>query len=165
MRLSHLSTLPIAVGLAVSASALGVYLGNSAVAGINPAYFGDPEPRFHADLAPNRSPDWAQVQVSEYQQAGLIEGLGDGCVGCRTWPEEYVPAVAEDFEAVEDDWQSHTRYPPEARSAAMVVAEDPEVERIERYAAYPVSAEEWQSDQPAEDDGEYYADGGQPGED
>ena len=165
MRISHLSTLPVAVGLAISASALGVYLGNSAVAEINPVYFGDPEPRFHAGLAPYRSPDWAQVQVNEYQQAGLIEGLGDGCVGCRTWPEEYVPAIAEDFESVEDEWDSHTRYPPEAQQAAMVAAEDPELERVERYATYPVSADDGWPERPVEEEGEAYADGGRFGGD
>ena len=53
------TTLPIMAGLSILGAALGVTLGHSAIAEINPAYFNEAEDSFHADLVPYRSPDWA----------------------------------------------------------------------------------------------------------
>jgi hypothetical protein len=137
-------TLPIVAGLSILGTAFGVHLGRSAVAEINPAYFSEPETRFHADLVPYRAPDWAQVQVTEYQDAALAQGLGTGCVGCREYPEEYFPAHDSAVDGYEDGGAASIQYAatetyqgePEAADP------DPEWEQVVRYASYPVSAEE-----------------------
>jgi hypothetical protein len=88
------TTLPVLAGLSILGAALGVNLGRSAVAEINPAYYQEPEEHFHADLVPYRSPDWAQAQAAGYQAAQqpvVIGDLGSGCIGCRDYPVEYYP--------------------------------------------------------------------------
>src|SRR5688500_19159267 len=48
----------------------------------------------YTTLFRSRSPDWAQVHQAEYraaQQPVIVGELGSGCVGCRTYPVEYVP--------------------------------------------------------------------------
>ena len=148
--MTHPTRLPILAGLAIVGTALSVHLGRSAIAEIDPAYFRDPEVPFHADLVPHRGPDWAQVQVREYQQAGLNDGLGDGCVGCRDYPEEYVPQPDPAVEGDGGGWAAGSAQPAEA-----VFVEEParesRWERVERYASYPVSAEEEAADPAAEE--------------
>jgi hypothetical protein len=135
-------TLPLVAGLAIVGAAGGVSLGRSAIAEINPAYFTDPEVPFHADLSPYRSPDWAQVQAAEYQQEIVPEGLGSGCVGCVPLPAVYLPE--------QGTWSGGYEEPPVVRIAgykeasaagAEPLPRDPEVERIERYASYPITEE------------------------
>jgi hypothetical protein len=134
-------TLPILVGLAVVGTATGVHLGRSAIAEIDPAYFSEPEVPFHADLVPYRSPDWAQVQAAEYERAGSLEGLGSGCVGCRDYPEEYYPRPDPAVDGYADGQAASIAYEP-AQTILVEAAPDPGRERVERYAHYPVSAEE-----------------------
>jgi hypothetical protein len=142
-RMPHPLTLPVVAGLALLGTGAGLWLGNSAISQINPVYYSEAEDRFHADLVPYRSPDWAQVQVTEYQDAGLIEGLGSGCIGCRTWPEEYVPRSDPGMDGVEDGWAASTAYSPTEVQAALAEApDDPEWEQVGRYASYQVSADE-----------------------
>jgi hypothetical protein len=132
-------TLPALAGLSIVGMALGVHLGRSAVAEINPAYFTEPEVPFHADMVPGGTPDWAQVQVTEYQKTGLVEGLGSGCIGCRDYPIDYVPetdpAIEESVDGVEDGWSASSGEPIQA-----ALVEDPAIqagrERIERYSGY-----------------------------
>lgn len=140
------TTLPIMAGLSILGAALGITLGKSAVAEINPAYFNEAEDDFHADLVPYRSPDWAQVHRAEYraaQQPVLIHDLGSGCVGCRTYPVAYVPRHDP---AVDLAVEGELLRAPEPTNAPAVVesapAADPDRERIVRYASYPVSSEE-----------------------
>ncbi|HEX8511624.1 MAG TPA: hypothetical protein VF688_00805, partial [Allosphingosinicella sp.] len=63
------TTLPVLAGLSILGAALGITLGKSAVAEINPAYFNEAEDDFHADLVPNRGSDWAQAHQAEYRTA------------------------------------------------------------------------------------------------
>jgi hypothetical protein len=147
IRMPHPLTLTTLAGLAAAGSVTGVYLGRSAVAEINPAYYDEPETRFHADLAPHRP----GFEAPQLHRAGALSpadragALGSGCVGCRTYPEEYYP--------VHDS--SVDKYQP--GYAAMIEAPDPqpavsepdprEKERaadfaaVERYAGYPVAEE------------------------
>lgn len=139
------TTLPIVAGLALIGSALGVSLGRSAIAEINPAYFSDPEVPFHGDLVPNRGTDWAQVQALEYQQAGAADGLGTGCVGCRAFPAEYLPQHEPAVDGYQDGWAASA--PVSAPASAEVWAEekaepDPARADIVRYASYRVSEDE-----------------------
>jgi hypothetical protein len=138
------TTLPIMAGLAILGAAAGVNLGRSAVADINPAYFNEAEDSFHADLVPYRSPDWAQVQASEYraaQQPVLVGDLGGGCIGCRPYPVEYVPRHAPAMDGYQDGYAASAPQP-----AQVIVLEtpppDPARERIQLYSSYPVSSDE-----------------------
>ena len=138
------TTLPIVAGLSILGAAAGVNLGRSAIADINPAYFTEPETRFHADLVPYRSPDWAQVQAAEYraaQQPVLVTGLGGGCIGCRDYPVEYYPRHDPAVDGYEDGYAASAPQP-----AQVVIVEtpaaDPAREQVQRYASYQVSSDE-----------------------
>ena len=138
------TTLPVMAGLSILGAALGITLGKSAVAEINPAYFNEAEDDFHADLVPNRGSDRAQAHQAEYraaQQPVLVGELGSGCVGCRDYPVAYVPR----HDPAVDPYASGEllRAPePTIVTVAAAQAPDPAREQIVRYASYPVSAEE-----------------------
>jgi hypothetical protein len=161
--MAHPLTLPTVAGLALLGSATGIYLGNSAISQINPAYYSEPETRFHSDLTPYRSPDWAQVQVTEYGDAGLIEGLGTGCIGCRAYPEEYIPrhdpAIdGATMDGTQDGWSASTGVSPAEVQAAVAEAPiEPEWQQVQRYAAYQVGADSRTGDR-ADDAAEAAAD-------
>ena len=147
----HSLTLPILAGLSLMGAGGGIYLGRSAVAEINPAYFGQAEDSFHADLVPYRSPDWAQVQAAEFHQAPVVGGLGSGCIGCRDYPVEYVPRQDPAIEvyaggatATADQAQALLTAPEPTEASR-----DAEHERVEIYASYPVRSE--QASAPAEE--------------
>jgi hypothetical protein len=139
------TTLPIMAGLAILGAAAGVNLGRSAISEINPAYFSEPEESFHADLAPYRSPDWAQVQASEYraaQQPVLVGDLGSGCIGCRDYPVEYVPRHDSAVDGYSDGYAASAPQPAQIVIVETPAAPDPARERIQAYASYPVSSDE-----------------------
>jgi hypothetical protein len=139
------TTLPVMAGLSILGAALGITLGKSAVAEINPAYFNEAEDDFHADLVPYRGPDSAQVHPVGYlaaQQPVIVGELGSGCIGCRTYPVEYIP---QHDPAVDRYVEGGTLTAPEPTyvdGVATAAAPDPDRERIVRYASYPVSSEE-----------------------
>src|SRR3954447_25244193 len=85
--------LPLIAGLSIAGAAVGVQLGHSAISEIDPSLFSEPEERFHAGLAPYRSPDWAQVQQAEYAQPEVVAQpeVPPACIGCVTWPIELGP--------------------------------------------------------------------------
>lgn len=136
-------TLSSMTALALAGTGLGLYLGKSAVAEINPAYFGSAasETRFHSDLVAKR-PTWDNPPAV-LQNAALTTGYGTGCVGCRAYPEEYFPvhdpAVDENF----DQATSNTdRIIEEAELEIAEMARRAQLASVERYAHYPVSDEE-----------------------
>ena len=138
------TTLPMVAGLSILGAALGITFGRSAVAEINPAYFSEAEDDFHADLVPNGSPDWAQVQQTEYraaQQPVMVGELGSGCIGCRDYPVAYVPRHDPAVDLYSGGYEAS-----EAQPAQIVIVEtpapDPAREQIQRYSSYPVSSEE-----------------------
>lgn len=143
--MAHWMTLPVAATLAIGGTGLGVFLGQTAVAEIDPVYFSSPSSgsRFHADLSPNPgSRDWSNRPLPEVQQASFHD-----CVGCRTYPEEYRPTTDPDFEAYV---ASYAMAEPEMiiddvdrEIAAMTrhAAIDAEFETVARYTDYPVDAE------------------------
>jgi len=136
------TTLPIMAGLSILGAALGVTLGKSAIAEINPAYFNEAEDDFHADLVPYQSPGWAQAsQYQGAQQPVVVGELGSGCIGCRTYPVEYVPRhdPAVDYYAEGELLRAPE---PTVVTVAQAPAPDPARERIQAYASYPVSSEE-----------------------
>ena len=132
--------------LAAAGSVTGVYLGRSAIAEINPAYYDEPETRFHADMVPN-PPDFdAPVTRAGYlTQAERQRALGSGCVGCRTYPEEYYPV----HDSSVDKYQpGYAEMEEAAAPQPAVYAPDPQEEAraadfaaVERYASYRVVEE------------------------
>jgi hypothetical protein len=139
--MAYATTLPVLAGLSLLGAAVGVHLGRSAIAEINPAYFSSPETRFHADLAPHRSSDWAQVQAAEYEAAQQVDGLGDGCVNCRDYPEEYYPRHEPAADGYADGWSASAAAEP-VEVVFVETAPDPAWQQVERYAGYAVSADE-----------------------
>lgn len=138
------TTLPVMAAISILGAALGITLGKSAVAEINPAYFNEAEDDFHADLVPARGSDWAQVRQAEYraaQQPVLVGELGTGCVGCRDYPVAYVPKhdPAVDLYAEGELLRAPE---PTVVTVAAATAPDPDRERVQLYASYPVSSEE-----------------------
>lgn len=132
--------------LALAGTGLGLHLGKSAIDEINPAYFSTPMPgsRFHADLVPN-SPD--RNSAPGLRDAAFSSAYAVECVGCRTYPEEYVPVPDISVQAFADD------YAAEDISYAVDIIEDVDREIAEvarraaretvaRYAHFPVSSEE-----------------------
>jgi hypothetical protein len=137
------TTLPVMAGLSILGAALGITLGKSAIAEINPAYFNEAEDEFHADLVPYRSSDWAQVQQAEYraaQQPVIVGALGTGCVGCADYPVAYVPRHDPAVDLYSDGETLRAPEPTVVTVAA--AAPDPDRERVQLYASYPVSSEE-----------------------
>jgi hypothetical protein len=86
--MAHPLTLPTVGLLAVAGIGAGIHLGYSAIAEINPMYFSQPPTRFHADLSANRPLDSAPPALLPQTKDAA---LGTGCIGCRTFPEEYYP--------------------------------------------------------------------------
>jgi len=81
--------LPIAGALAIAGIGAGIHLGHSALAEINPIYYQTVPTRFHSDLVPNSSSTPAPIAALAQTEAGAA--LGNGCIGCRAYPEEYIP--------------------------------------------------------------------------
>jgi hypothetical protein len=147
------TTLPIMAGLSILGAALGVGLGRSAIAEINPAYFNEAEDSFHADLVPYRSPDWAQVHSAEYraaQQPVIVGELGSGCIGCRDYPVEYVPRHDPLVDRYVEGGLLRAPEPTNVATVETPPAADPERERIQLYSSYRVSSEEPSPAAPAE---------------
>jgi hypothetical protein len=134
-------TLPILAVLAMGGAGGGAWLGSSAIAEIDPAYFRDGEVSFHADRVPYRPPAGSEMQPGQLTDAATIEGLGDGCLRCGAEPVQLLSAPAP---TVYDDGWGRTSYAA-AEAAPAVLAEekpDPELERVARYASYPITVEE-----------------------
>ena len=107
--MAHSMMLPAVGAMLLAGVGAGVQLGHSAIAEINPIYFQDPPTRFHADLSPYRlshSPPRPMAAESDPL------AYGTGCIGCRTYPEEYYP--------VQDELPSDyaAAYPEEVQAAA-----------------------------------------------
>lgn len=145
--MAHPLTIPTLAVLAVAGSATGVYLGKAAVSEINPVYYSERPATFHGDLVPYRPQAASEVAVYRAGQltpAEMAQALGTGCVGCRTYPEEYVPQqdpAVEPYRSAELQREAprlelavyEPRQEQEERAA--------DIATVERYADYPVAAE------------------------
>lgn len=135
-------TIPVLTGLALVGIVSGMTLGKAAIADINPAYFSDPPSRFHADRTPQPlDMNQPQLALQDARTAGG-EGLGTGCFGCSGASEYYAaPAIVTYTESWTADAQraaAPTAYAP----VEAAPAPDPEIERIVRYASYPLTEEQ-----------------------
>lgn len=136
--------LPTAAGLCLVGAAFGVYLGNASIDEINPAYLESEErsSRFYADLTPQGYRDWASVHKAEYKAVERGTDLGAGCVGCRTYPEEGFYLVHRaSLGKSEMEW-AEVADEPAVQPLAETREPDPAIEQIERYASFPVTADE-----------------------
>ena len=144
--MAHPLTLPTIAVLSLVGAGIGIHLGNASVAEINPLYFSKPDrgSKFYADLTPNAPRNWSAVQAAELSAAQAGETL-HGCVGCRTYPEEYFPVHEASL------GKSRTAYAPaveeasyEPEPAVMTPPEPPQFAQVARYTSYPMTAEEAQ---------------------
>ncbi len=142
--MAHPLTLPTIGVLTLVGAGLGIHLGNASIAEINPQYFSERPTRFHSDLSPNRSRTAdSYVARQDMVDVGL---LGTGCVGCRTYPEEYYPdhdpsvdgPTSSDFEP-----QAEVRLASlEEQPSEEVAYRQTALDRIQRYSGFAVSSEE-----------------------
>lgn len=142
--MAQMLTIPIAALLAVVGVGAGVHLGNSAIDAINPLYFTPIEgTQSYASLSANQSPGWA---IARKEDAGAMEfgtaGLGSGCVGCRTYPQEYHPQHDGSADGYAASAWTPDDYVPAQYPAYDESLPDDGIEQIERYTSYPVTHEE-----------------------
>ena len=169
-----LKTLATLACLSLVGTAGGVWLGGAAVGDIDPFFFSTPVASFVSDRMAYRSPDWAEVQIGEYQQAGLNDGIASGPMpgavyaspAVATYGDSWVSAAQEQVTPAAA-WRPRAEpvrawVPPEepvrvwrAREEAPVDREA-EWERVERYASYRIAEEEPEG-QPDEPEPEVYA--------
>lgn len=130
--------------LSVAGAALGVHLGRASVSEINPIYFQEPPVRFHSDLGPYRSQ--AAASYAARPDLGSRMELGTGCIGCRTYPEEYVPQresiVDEAIEGMADEQPALQLAAVGEAAETDLLERDADLERLQRYARFAVSEEE-----------------------
>lgn len=127
--------------LAVLGVGTGVHLGRSAIAEINPLYYSEPQAgASYAELSGYGRPREASPPAGEPEYA--MAGLGTGCIGCRTYPEEYYPQT----EPQVDGYAASARAPREElvpqyavyEAGAYAQASD----EVTAYSNYPVSEDE-----------------------
>jgi hypothetical protein len=135
-------TVSTLAALTLVGAGAGVYLGQGAIADINPLYFSMPGgTKSYAALTPHNSQDVYHAAAARTDDGA---GLGDGCVACRTYPEEYLPRRDAEIDAYLEGGEE-----PEPELFAAVAqgaqyAEAPNTERvmIETYSRYPIDNEE-----------------------
>ena len=127
--------------LAIAGSVGGVYLGRSAIAEINPAYYDEPEPRFHADLVPN-PPGFEAPPVHEagyLSPSDTYAALGSGCVNCRAYPEDLYPVHDSSVDKYQPGYAEMIEAPA-PQPAPYAVDPQEEAERIADFATIQLYA-------------------------
>ncbi|MDB5698159.1 MAG: hypothetical protein JWN69_963, partial [Alphaproteobacteria bacterium] len=135
--------LPAMAALSIVGAALGVHLGRSAIAEINPAYFSTPEPtHFFADLAPNvyRATTWSDS--TDYWANDVNVGGGAACLDCN---RNFIDGDSAD--AALPDWRdTPSADAADERDDEPDDSADPDraarAEQVARYASFPVSVDE-----------------------
>ena len=137
-------SLPMTAVLAIAGVGLGVHLGRESIAQINPSFYDNDLPtRFYADLVPNPpSFEVAGIQPPQHPDAIVLDESGS-CASCGLSGQAVYLADGSGYDPAMAEWTEPA--PPPVIPAAYVSTEthaDPDREMIERYASYPVSAEE-----------------------
>lgn len=146
----NMTLLAVAGGLSIAGAVVGVGLGKSTVANINPVYLQDKDGSFYSDVVPGARSraDWAEVQAQEYRARDQAPPPPPGCAGC-TWP--VAPTPREDPVLARYDRVQYAQYeqvaPPERAEAPVriVVVEQPQERdwsRVTRYSSYAVDRAE-----------------------
>jgi hypothetical protein len=158
----HPLTLPALSVLALVGTGTGIVLGRSAVSEINPAYYSDPEPRFHADLGPHRPNMEAPVhRAGALTAAEMDQALGTGCVNCRLAPGSYYPVYRQAESGAATDYALVDSAPAPIAAVQVEASPDPaeaaaETEhaealvRVHRYASYEVTQAQVATAEPQE---------------
>ena len=143
--MAHLLTTATLGVLAIAGSATGVFLGRAAVSEINPIYFSERADTFHGDLVAYRPQVAGEADIyraGQLSPAEMAQALGTGCVGCRTYPEEYRPrqdpaVEPERYRELSSDAPVQLAvYDPQADEAGRSA----DFAQVERYSSYPVAA-------------------------
>ena len=127
--------------LAIAGTVGGVYLGRSAISEINPAYYDEPEPRFHADLVPN-PPGFEAPPVHEagyLSPSDTYAALGSGCVNCRAYPEDLYPVHDSSVDKYQPGYAEMIEAPA-PQPAPYAVDPQEEAERIADFATIQLYA-------------------------
>ena len=134
MLMARAVTLPLIGTLALTGIGVGIQLGYSAIAEIDPIYYSQPETRFHADLSPYR-PSTATPPAT--LAATDVPALGSGCIGCRNYPEEYIPIHEASIDRYSSGFAREVDTSAEARPVPPIQQEEPALRSdIERVAVY-----------------------------
>lgn len=139
-------SLPMTTVLAIAGVGLGVHLGRDSVAQINPSFFDNSPPsRFYASLVPD-PPSLAAsgIRSPQHPDAIVLDDSGN-CASCGLSGQAVYLADGSGYDQAYAQWSDPA--PARAIAAAHVTgdaadAPDPALDRIERYASYPVTAEE-----------------------
>lgn len=144
------SALPALAAIVVLGVTAGVQLGRAAAEEIPARYFASPEgTRSFAALSPNPSPEIVEpTWAASHAYEGY--GLGAGCVGCGTYPEEYRPIHDPAVDGYDDGYSASALAPAEAPEFQYAAEEDePEsasaetdMDAIQLYAHFPVTMDE-----------------------
>lgn len=123
----HHSTFTALALLAAGGTFSGVWLGKSAVAEIDPVHYSTAVPsRFYSDMVPG-----AGGANSDARSTADFAGLGDGCVNCRTYPEEYVPQHDGSADAYQAAYPAVEPIPVDP----LIAEVDRQIEQMQRSAA------------------------------
>ncbi len=151
--MGHPMSLPALGALTIAAAAFGVHLGESSVAEINPSYYRGPavHPRDRGvaveEGAYGRSvPRFA----AHYSWADGRAARAEDCGDCEAVAPRDVYADVAAYPAVERRWANSSRRPVEVAQEKVEPApvEVPasefieETQELDRYASYPIDAEE-----------------------
>lgn len=127
---------------------LGVHLGRSAIGAVDPFYFSEPmgTPSY-AELVPAAS--LSRPWSTEIESADLDYGWPAACIGCGSDTTIYAPAP---YDGYQDAWTPMPQAAPQyavvdvepaidAQIDAAAAGIEHELQRVERYAYYPVTEE------------------------
>jgi hypothetical protein len=126
--------------LSIAGAAIGVQLGRSAIAEINPVYFSTPQAaRFFADLTPNAyrpgTSAWSESTDLWFNELNV-----SGRSACLDCSRNFIEP--ETVEATLPDWDEPAPLPARTEPDAADPAVALRASQIERYASFPVTAEE-----------------------
>lgn len=141
-------SLPMTAVLAVAGVGLGVHLGRDSIGQINPSFYDrGPSSTFYASLVPNPpSLEASGIRAPQHPDAIVLDESGS-CASCGLSGQAVYMADAKGYGPAYAEWSEPA---PPVLHAAQPHAEpapaepDAAIEQIERYAHYPVRAEEVQ---------------------
>ena len=143
--MAYALSLPLTAALAVSAVGLGVHLGRDSVAQINPSFFDRAPPsRFYASLVPAPpSFEVSGIRAPQHPDAIVLDESGS-CASCGLSGQAVYMADGSGYDPALAEWREAAPPVTTVTQAASYAASevDPAMEQVERYANYPVTAEE-----------------------